>query len=52
MTTAVLYPDEVAVEAQLDALMDERLGRMVEAARMLEVAVERDPRRAASCRVK
>ena len=39
---AVLDPDEVAVEAQLDALMDERRWRAVEGARVLEVAVERN----------
>ena len=44
---AVVDPDPVAIPAQLDALMDQRLGRAVEAAAELQIAVGRDPRRAA-----
>ena len=40
----MLDPDPVAVEAQLDPLVDERLGGPVEAPSVLEVAVERHPR--------
>ena len=43
---AMLDPDPVAVPAQLDALMNQRLRGAVEAAGVLEIAVQRDPRRA------
>src|SRR4051812_40440332 len=41
-------PDAVAVPAQLDALMNERLGRAVETGRVLEIAVQRNARWPAS----
>src|SRR3954464_3120585 len=46
LLAAVDDPDGVAVGAQLDALMDERLRRAVEAAPEAQGAVERDAARA------
>ena len=47
----VVDPDPVAVPAQLDALLDERLRGAVEAAAELQIAVGRDPRGSAPGRV-
>jgi hypothetical protein len=44
----VADPDAVAIAAQLDALMNERLRRAIETAAELEIAVPRHPRRPAS----
>lgn len=51
LVAVVFDPDAVAIPAQLDAPLDERLGRAVNAAAELQIAVGGDPRRAAPGRV-